>query len=280
VVTSTGGTIVVSTGGAGTGGAATGGTTAATGGSTVSTGGAGGGPAGSTGGRGGGVAATGGAAGGGGPTGGGSGACTAVFCDGFEAGTTLGAAWTTDSAVAMNVVEVVSTMPHTGKNSVHMHFTTGSGATFIRSTMGFPAPMNSLWGRVWMYAMMPNSNNGHNVFIEASSGMNVTNQGVRPLNTQGGSMSINVAPPDNGASSNMKFPQGAWTCFEWNIAAMGANGSVTLYMNGTMIATTAGKPIPTLVFQRVGYEHYGADTGTNDLYIDDYAIGTTRINCM
>jgi hypothetical protein len=222
--------------------------------------------------------ATGGAAGGG-PVGGGSGACTAVFCDGFEAGTTLGAAWTTDSAVAANVVEVVSTMQHTGKNAVHMHFTTASGATFIRSTMGFPAPMNSLWGRVWMYAMMPNSNTGHNVFIEASSGMSITMQGVRPLNTQGGSMSINVAPPDNGASSNMKFPQGAWTCFEWNIAAMGAMGSVTLYMNGTMIATTAGKPIPTLVFQRVGYEHYGADTGTNDLYIDDYAIGTARVTC-
>lgn len=209
----------------------------------------------------------------------GGGACNAVFCDGFEDGTMLGAAWTIDKAVEANTVEVVSTMVHSGSNAVHMKFMAGSGATFIRSTRGFPAPMNSLWGRVWMYAMMPNSNGGHNVFIEASGGGDVVNRGVRPLNTQGGSMSINVAPPDNGAGTNMKFPQGKWVCFEWQIASNGTSGSVTLFMDGAQLATTANKPIPSLLFQRVGYEHYAADKGPNELWIDDYAIGTSRIGC-
>lgn len=260
-VTGTGGS-VSSTGGSGTGGAVT-----ATGGS-----GTGGTAAGGGGGRGAGGAAAGGAAGGS------NAACNGVFCDGFEAGTTLGAAWTVDNAVPANVVEVVSGMAHTGTNSVHMKFATNQGATFIHETMGFPAPMNSLWGRVWLYIMTP-MNNGHDVYIEASSGMNTTNTGVRALNTQNGSMAINVAPPDQGPSANMPLPRARWACFEWHIATTGANGIVTLYMDGTQLAVAPSYPIPALVYQRVGYEHYAADTVGGDMWIDDYAIGTTRITC-
>ena len=284
------------TGGSGTGGATGSGGGTGSGGTAAGSGGAGtgGAPAG-TGGRGTGGAATGGAttggtgggagggraaggAGGGTAAGGSNGACSGVFCDGFEGSTMLGAAWTVDNAVAANVVEVVSTMAHTGTNSVHMRFATTAGATFIHETMGFPAPMNSLWGRVWLNVMTP-MNTGHDVYIEASTGVNPTNTGVRALNTQGGNMAINVAPPDQGPTVAMPLPRGIWTCFEWHIAATGANGIVTLYMNGTMLATSPSYPIPALVYQRVGYEHYAADTTTGDMWIDDYAVGTARIPC-
>lgn len=214
------------------------------------------------------------------------GACAGVFCDGFESGTTLGSAWTVDNAVTGNVVEVVTTMKHSGNNAVHMKFGTGQGATFIHETMGFPAPMNSLWGRVWVYYMTDPSSAGHDVYIEASDGIMNTQHGVRPLNTQGGSMTINVDPSTVGgagetsASANKPLPRGAWTCFEWQIAATGGSGSVTLYMGGTQLATVPKVGIPNLVYMRVGYEHYAADKAGGEMWLDDYAIGTTRQNCM
>jgi hypothetical protein len=235
----------------------------------------------------------GGTAGGAGAGGGGSGTCNAVFCDDFEASTTLGAAWTVDK-VAANVVEVVSTMaPHSGssgKNTVHMHFTTASGATFIHESMGFPAPMNTVWGRVWFYVMNDPTSNGHDVYIEAADVLS-TNTGVRPLNTQSGKMAINVDPGlnanEDGANAMLvpgitstAIPRGVWTCFEWSIIApTTGSGSVTLYMGGAQLATIAKTKVPALMFQRVGYEHYNGDSAAGDLWIDDYAVGTKRITC-
>ncbi len=285
-VMGTGGT-VAGTGGStgGVSGTGTGGSGAGTGGSGGGTAGAGAGTGGSNGGTGG--TASGGSAGGGVAGGTGSGACSAVFCDGFEGSTKLGAAWTVDNSVSANVVEVVSDKAHTGTNSVHMHFTTASGATFIHETMGFPAPMNSLWGRVWLFAMTDPMSTGHDVYIEASDGVpgTMTNHGVRPLNTSGGSMEVNIDPNATGGedskSANMPMPRGVWTCFEWQIAATGSTGSVSLFMGGgaTPIATVAKTAIPALVMQRVGYEHYNADKAVGDLWIDDFALGTLRINC-
>lgn len=287
---STGGTVDV-TGtagnGSGTGGTTTGtaGTAGGMGGNDLGTGGGGTGTGGSSAGTGGIGTGTGGAGGGAVGGNGGSGACAGVFCDGFEGSTKLGTAWTVDNSVTANVVEVVSDKAHTGTNSVHMKFGMGSGATFIHETTGFPFMNNSLWGRVWLYVMNDPTSNGHDVYIEASDGMNTTNHGVRPLNTQSGSMSINIDPSTMGgsgetsASSNKPLPRGAWTCFEWQINATGNSGSVTLYMGGTMLANVAKTYIPNLVYQRVGYEHYNADKAGGDMWIDDFAIGTSRLNC-
>jgi len=218
-----------------------------------------------------------------GDTGGGLGACTAAFCDGFEGSTQLPAAWKVDNSVAANVVEVVSTKAHSGSNSVHMKIATSSGATFIHETAGFPFPMNSLWGRVWLYVMTDPNSGGHNVYIENSNGQNVASYGVRPLNTIGKNMDINVNPGagsgEDNASAKMLLPRGVWTCFEWQIAATGAMGSVTLFMNGTQIANVPNTKIPSFVYQRIGYEHYAADSAAGEMWIDDYAIGAARITC-
>jgi hypothetical protein len=266
-----------SVGGAGAGGSGDGGAGASSVGGTAgsSTGGS------STGGSGTGGAAAG---SGGGMPAGGMGACNAVFCDGFEAGLTLGTAWVQDKGVPANTIEVVTGMAHTGTNSVHMKFTTAAGATFIHEAAGFPAPMNSLWGRVWLNVMTA-TNGGHTVYIEASDGVagTMTNHGVRPLNTQSSMMSINVDPNASGGedskSANMPLARGKWTCFEWQIAATGGKGSVTLYMDGTQIATIPSTTIPPLAYMRVGYEHYNADSAAGDMWIDDFALGTSRVTC-
>jgi hypothetical protein len=207
----------------------------------------------------------------------------AVFCDGFESGTTLGSAWTIDNSVAANTVTIVSTKSHSGSNSVHLTFTPAVGTTFIDEKMGVTAK-GTVWGRVWMY---PNTeaDNGigpdpHVVYIEAEPAgfMGHSATGVRPLNTQSGQIAINVDPPDTGPSANMVLPRGAWHCFEWEISGIGGIGSVALYMDGTSLATDTGTAIAAIGEMRIGYEHYNAGTTTGDLYLD-YAIGPTRLGC-
>lgn len=219
-------------------------------------------------------------------SGGGGAGCpaAAVFCDGFEGGPTLGSAWTIDNSVAANTVTVVSTKSHSGSNSVHMTFAPAAGTTFIDEKMGVTAK-GTVWGRVWMY---PNTEAGngigpdpHVVYIEAEPAgfMGHSATGVRPLNTQSGQIAINVDPPDTGPRVNMVLPRGAWHCFEWEISGIGGTGSVALYMDGTSLATDTGTAIAVIGEMRIGYEHYNAGTTTGDLYLDDYAIGPTRLGC-
>ncbi len=208
----------------------------------------------------------------------------AVFCDGFESGTTLAAAWTVDNNVAANTVTVVSNKTHSGSNSVHLTFTGAVGTTFIDEKLGVPATGN-VWGRVWMYPNTETDNgigpDPHVVYIEAEpagfTGHSAT--GVRPLNTLSGKVAINVAPPDTGPSANITLPEGAWHCFEWEISGIGGNGSVTLYMDGMLLANDMGTAIAAIGEMRIGCERYNAGTTTGDLYLDDYAIGPTRMGC-
>jgi hypothetical protein len=208
-----------------------------------------------------------------------------VFCDGFESSAMLSADWKIDNSVATNVVEVVTNKAHTGNNSVHLNFGTASFATFIDETKGFPN--TGYWGRVW-YFVMNGTEAGHQVYIEGSTGMNLTNNGVRPLNTQGaGLIAVNVDPGvggngETGGTSTVKMPQGVWTCFEWQVTDTAGKGNVSLYMNGGAMpvpgTTATGVPIPALIEERIGYERYGGGSA-GDIWIDDYAIGTTRIGC-
>jgi hypothetical protein len=274
--TGSGGAAMGSGGTTGTGGQTTGSGGDSSGGSGPGTGGsASGGAGGGSAGRG-----AGGSVGTAGATGAGN--CNgAVLCDSFDRAT-LGPDWMLENAVAANVVEIVTDKFHSGTSSVHMKFGTASGATFISETKGFPS--TSYWGRVWLF-VMTGLESGHHVYIEGSTGMNMTNTGVRALNTQGaGLIATNIAPPDTGATSTMAMPQGTWNCFEWQVANTAGKVNVNLYIGGVEVPKTAASVAAVagnmnLIKQRIGYERYSAGAA-GDMWIDDYAIGPTRINCM
>ena len=277
-------------------GAGTGGSGNLGSGGATSTGGAVGGGAvggGQTGGSGsGGSVAAGGSSG---SASGGAAGCPAgaTFCDDFEASATLvGTTWTVDNTLGatVRIVNTFTTTPgptmaHSGKNAVQISFAGGTGYAMIVDKMGFPDPPAAMgyWGRVWLFIQTPAGDNGHDVYIEGSTGMNLPNNGVRPLNTQGGDMSINIDPVGTGeasANTTMPIPRGAWTCFEWQISVTGGTGNVVLYAGGSATPTASlnARPIGALIEQRVGYERYNAGTPGN-LWLDDFAIGSTRLGC-
>jgi polysaccharide lyase-like protein len=235
--------------------------------------------------------------GGGGSPGGGAGCpAGATFCDDFEASTTLGSAWTMDNTLngTIGVVSTFTTTPgptmaHSGKNAVKITVPTGSGYAMIVTKMGVPTPPSTTgyWARAWIYFETAASDAGHCVMIEGSTGMaaDLQNHGARPLNTTRGNMEINIDPVGGGEASSaatMPLPHGAWTCFEWNITATGGTGDISLYAGTTamapLVATLKNNPIQALTENRIGYERYGSG-GAGNLWIDDYAIGPTRLGC-
>jgi len=196
----------------------------------------------------------------------------------------LGAAWTVDNTLGatVNVASTFTTTPgptmaHSGKNAVHISFTTGSGYGMLVNKSGFPDPMG-IWGRVWMYIETPTSDMSHDVYIEGSTGVTVNMYGIRPFNSQKGNISINQSQmglSESGPTSTTVVPRGAWTCFEWNISASGPSGTLSLYVGGAAMPLQSLKSqIPTLVESRVGYERFAAGTA-GDLWIDDFAVGTS-----
>jgi hypothetical protein len=201
----------------------------------------------------------------------------------------LGAAWTVDNTLGAMVTVASSfsttpgpTMAHSGKNAVQISFTTGSGYAMLVNKSGFPDPMG-IWGRVWMYIETPTSDVSHDVYIEGSTGVMLNMYGIRPFNSQKGNISINQSQmglSESGPTSTTVVPRGAWTCFEWNISASGPSGTLSLYLGGAMMPLQSLKSqIPTLVESRVGYERFAAGTA-GDLWIDDFAVGTSRLGCM
>jgi polysaccharide lyase-like protein len=220
----------------------------------------------------------------------------AIFCDGFEGSTTLDSNWTVVSTPgSTNTTTVVTTKAHTGTNSVHISFANGSsGYTFINETKGFPIT-TAIWGRVWLN--VTTTPGAHEIYIQTSDGMSIGNNGIRALNTYNGpDIRTNIDPvgtsETNGISNPaVALPMGTWTCFEWTVGLTGTMGTVSLYMNATGTTTAALVPgttatfpstgnvaIPAMIEQQVGYERYGSGAAA-DIYIDDYAIGTTQLGC-
>jgi hypothetical protein len=204
--------------------------------------------------------------------------------------------WTVlNTGGAANTATVVTTKAHTGTNSVHISFASGaSGYTFISETKGFPITTAS-WGRVWLYVMT--TPGAHEIYIQSSNGMSIGNNGIRELNTYNGpDVRTNIDPVGGGETNGIStpavaLPMGVWTCFEWTVSLAGTMGTTSLYMNATGTTTSALVPGTTATFpstgnvsvtalteQMIGYERYSGGAA-GDVYIDDYAIGTTQLGC-
>jgi hypothetical protein len=264
--------------GGGTGGAAGGATASAgAGGASSSAAGAATSTAGAAGAGAGGKAGTGGSAGSGG-SGGAAATCTgAALCDSFERAT-LGGDWMLDNNTASTMIELVTNKGHTGMNSVHISFGTQATQSYISETKGFPGAANAIWGRAWIFSMVPLG--GHQIYIEARVGPGSDKTGVRSANTfdsNNGYLGLNLESSDASKSSMIKMTRGSWVCYEWQITGIGGMGSFSSWADGTLIATQSGA-IPKLTRERIGIQRYNAGTA-GEMWIDDVAIAEQRINC-
>jgi hypothetical protein len=280
---------------AGAGGALTGMGGAITGAAGASAGASDVGGAGATGGTGGTGGSNGGASGSAGTAGnadaGGMGGAStncngAALCDSFERAT-LGPDWTLDNSTSSTVIELVTTQAHTGMSSVHIKFGTTTLQSYI--THKLPTTGMAYWGRAWIYTMLTPV--GHSIYIEARVGAGNDKSGVRSLNTFDGkgSMGLNLESSDASKNSSTTLSMGKWVCYEWQVEGIGGMGDFTTWVdgvpmpagkvaNGVTATTPLNGTIPALTRQRIGIQRYDAGSA-GEMWIDDVAIGDTRINC-
>jgi len=206
--------------------------------------------------------------------GGAASACNGAFlCDSFER-TMLGPDWMPDNT-APTVIEVVTNKAHSGTNSVHIKFGTGTTQSYISESKTFPAMGNAFWGRAWIFSMAPAG--GHQIYVEARVGAGSDKTGVRPVNTHAANLGLNLESSDVSVNSSLKMSMGSWVCYEWQITGIGGMGTFTAWVDGAMIGTENGA-IPNLGRQRIGFQRYMAGS-VGEMWIDDVAIGDKRINC-
>ena len=199
----------------------------------------------------------------------------AILCDSFERAD-LGPDWTLDNSVPATKIEIVSNKAHTGTSSVHISFGMTATQSYISEKTTFPPTGGAFWGRAWIFAMLPLS--GHQIYVEARVASGSDGTGVRPVNTQGTNLALNLESTDAGTNSNIKMPMGSWACYEWQITGIGGNGTFSAYVDGMKIGTQNGA-IPNLMRQRIGFQRYAGGTA-GEMWIDDVAIGPNRIGCM
>lgn len=221
------------------------------------------------------------------------------FCENWE-GLAVGAqpdpnTWTLKMANSQHSMMVSDVRAARGKHALKVHVpNTFPMAALMYMNSVFPAPSNTLYGRVFVYfdAEVPG---GHTTLITAS-GLD----GSAQETVQFGSMFANYvanwtcpAPTaDNGIYAKVPFPSKSWVCLEW--AHKGDAGEMDVWADGVNIFTATnqwqkdGKVLagPHPAYSKIGlgwavYEHFGDDASlpAYDIYFDELALDYERIGC-
>jgi len=183
-----------------------------------------------------------------------------------------------------------STRAHGGKNSLHVH--AGSSQAFI--TRALPTATNKLYVRAWFYMtrqLGQNPGANHETLI----GINKDKDDEVRFGEIKGVIGTNEVPTDNISPKMDLWGKGPliaaskWVCIE--VAFIGdqpqhelhawADGTevhaITAgdqWQNGTMPATwLSGKFVNVIL----GWQSFS--NATNDVWIDDLVLSTSRINC-
>jgi len=224
---------------------------------------------------------------------GGSSSCTGAtyrVCDGFENAaidkTTWGLTVKTNATVAVDNVHVVR-----GRSALHIHTgvsgadTAGTNGS-LRTTQGFPFPNNQVWGRTFIYVAKA-SPDQHTNFIEAVGNLpgNVASH-YRLGVTTAHALTGEYTPGDHMDPSKTIMPIDKWSCFEWHFD--GAKSEFHVYLDGaelTDMAIAAGHTpawtAPPFAYVEMGVNLYHdlPNQPTLDVWYDEFALDTQRINC-
>lgn len=231
------------------------------------------------------------------PAGGPSGSCAAAACDGFETqtGATLSGLWrfSAPDCQGTGSATVVTGTAHSGSRSLQVNG--GSGyCNHAFATFGAPLSGSTVYARLWVRhtTALPDGHVTFLTFDDASSP-------GKPLRVggQNGRLQWNRAKDDAtlpeqspaGVARSVALPTTGWHCLE---LAVGSAGTARTWVDGVAIAglTVDGTPTPDIDRQwsavtwrpsvrslSLGWESYGG--GTDRLWFDDVAVGTSRIGC-
>ena len=235
-----------------------------------------------------------GAIGGGGPPAGerpsdatGPAACPGLLCEDFEGGPTLDRTrWSTDVGYnPANAVTVESDMVRSGSGTyaAHAHVDPSEGGfARLKESQTFPALADALWGRASFYTTVAAST-GHTAFVSVFIGSGAA---ILEIGQSTGTWQLTYYDP-NGAEAPQanvaQIPRSRWVCLEFHFVRAPATGGplIEVFIDGTLADSylSAGQTVPPFTALGLGIEDHSASPPGDDVFLDDIAIGATRMGC-
>ena len=225
---------------------------------------------------------------------------SAVVCDGFEsqaAGTPAGA-WsvTYPDCSGAGTATVDTAVAHGGARSIRIN----GGAGYCNHVFVASATSLASVGQVWYVRLYVRHTTAlpadHVTFVsmpDAADGNRALRLGGQNAALQWNRESDDATLPVQspvGVAMSAPLATGAWSCVEYGVS--GVDGTLRTWLNGAAVAglTEDGVPTadidqqwlnrtwrPALTTFRFGWESYGG--GTDTLWFDDIAVGSSRIGC-
>ena len=238
---------------------------------------------------------------------------TAVFCDDFEAatlGVKPGAPWT--AIERGGTVTVDSAVAYSGSHALKCQTTpyTGTGSSFRQALVRIaeadaPITNNGFYGRMMVYysALLPNTG-FHWTIVRADGPVTSETYMDDPFTavyTYGGQYSHLLGNYNSGSgpasdcwqhANDVIIPAQTWACVEWQFD--GPTNAMRFWLNGEAIeeATVVNKGqgciahdlqdrwvAPDFATISVGWENYQAAADGYLFYVDDVALGPTKLGC-
>ena len=229
--------------------------------------------------------------------------CTGIpYCDGFETydasvvtnGMTLGP-WA--ASVSHAVVTIDSLNPYSGKKALHIQVAAvpDSGAEGIlqqKNATGLVTG-NDMFGRAMLYYSTTGDAGlplGVHSWIFQSTGISTADDGGVSMNLGGGGekLQLNYHPPPPATEQSVvggMVTTGAWHCIQWQYDGAGTPAAdlANVWIDGAeAVGVDAGKgwkfATPWTLFD-FGFTHYQTLTNPVDVFLDDFALGPTKIDC-
>ncbi|MFI2711281.1 cellulose-binding domain-containing protein [Micromonospora sp. NPDC018662] len=229
-----------------------------------------------------------------------AGCAGAVLCDGFEnqTGSTPSGDWTVvnPDCSGAGTATIDTTTTHSGGRAVRINGAAGyCNHVFIRSTKNLGSLGSVRYGRIWVRhtTAQPTDHTTMMAMTDAADG----NKDLR-MGGQNGAMQWNRASDDAtlpeqspaGVAQSLPLPTNRWACLEFMVD--GSAGQLRTWLDGTAVAGLTADGVPThdidgqwynrtwrpqLTDLKLGWESYGG--GSDTLWYDDVAVGSSRIGC-
>jgi hypothetical protein len=224
-----------------------------------------------------------------------------AYADDFEAYTgaitngQMVGPWMASVAGTGVMMRVDTVRPHSGTKSLHITIPAGMTAhgTLGQTKAAGLVAGNDMYGRAMVYYDNTGGNNlplNVHSWLFNASGMSTQAAGGVAMNMGGGGakMQLNYHPPAPATEQSVQGGQitaGAWHCIQWQYDGSGTppNDTAHVWVDGTLavsIPSTKGwmlaTPWTTFAF---GFTHYQTTANPVDVYLDDFALGSTMIAC-
>lgn len=200
----------------------------------------------------------------------------AIFCDGFEDGPGF-AAWTSGPTARDGAVTWVEDVVYRGGGALRAEITASRGYAFVRTDTSPAVGSGDYWFRAYVRfpsgVALTHFNFGYSA-PSGTAGVSYYIQDGRPYAFMEETMTSHP--------TTVMLPRDVWICLEYHLVVSDTDGAVEIFVDGVSARSMTG--VDTLVdaaYDRLaaGITYSASKQGPTTMYLDEVAVGTSRLPC-